>query len=81
MIAKEMEKILPFDCKYADGVQKRTHRRLLDKTPVSELHLQTKGNHCIRDREGESSIQLHCQILNIYNFGRKLFLLQVKVYC
>jgi hypothetical protein len=29
MIAKEMEKILAFDCKYADGVGKRTHRRLL----------------------------------------------------
>jgi hypothetical protein len=24
-VAKEMEKILPFICKYADGVEKRTH--------------------------------------------------------
>ena len=30
MIAKEMEKILAFDCKYAERVEKRTHRRLLD---------------------------------------------------
>ena len=26
MIAKEMEKILQFDCKYADGVEKRTQK-------------------------------------------------------
>ena len=26
MIAKEMEKILAFDCKYADGVEKRTQK-------------------------------------------------------
>ena len=25
MIVKEMEKILAFDCKYAEGVEKRTH--------------------------------------------------------
>ena len=53
MIAKEIETILPFDCKYADRVEKRTHRRLLYKTPVFGLHLQTKGNHGIHDREGE----------------------------
>ena len=48
MIAKEMEKVLAFDCKYAEGVEKRTHRRLLHKTPD---YIQTKGNHGIRDRE------------------------------
>ena len=48
MIAEEMEKILPFHCKYADGVKKRT--------PVSGLRLQTKGNHGIRDRDGEESL-------------------------
>jgi hypothetical protein len=52
MIAMEMEKIQAFDCKYYDGVEKRTHRRLLYKTPVFRLHLQTKGNHGICDREG-----------------------------
>ena len=31
MVALEMEKILAFDCKYAEGVEKRTHRRLLIK--------------------------------------------------
>ena len=40
MIAKEMKKILAFDCKYADGVEKRTQ---LYKTAVSGLHLQTKA--------------------------------------
>jgi hypothetical protein len=39
-----MEKSLAFDCKYAEGVKKRTHRRLLYETLVSGLHLQTKGN-------------------------------------
>jgi hypothetical protein len=42
---EEMVKTLSFDCKYADGVKKRTHRRLLYETPVSGLHLQTKSNH------------------------------------
>ena len=28
MIAKEMEKILAFECKYAEGVEKRTHIEL-----------------------------------------------------
>ena len=28
MTAKEMEQTLAFDCKYADIVKKRTHRRL-----------------------------------------------------
>jgi hypothetical protein len=55
IIAKEMEKILAFDCKYAEGV----HRRLLYKTPVSGLHLQTKSNHGIRDREGEAFIHVY----------------------
>jgi hypothetical protein len=32
MIAKEMEKIIAFDFKYAEGVEKRKHRRLLNKT-------------------------------------------------
>jgi hypothetical protein len=50
MIAQEMEKILPFDSKYA-GVKNRTHRRLLYKTPVSGLHLQTKSNYGIGERE------------------------------
>ena len=59
MIAKEMEKIMAFDCKYAEGVEKLTHRRLLYKTPLSGLHLQTKGNHDICDREGEASIHVH----------------------
>jgi hypothetical protein len=31
MIAKEMEKILAFDCKYAERVEKRTHKRLFIK--------------------------------------------------
>jgi hypothetical protein len=31
MIAKEMKKIQSFECKYAEGVEKRTHRRLLKK--------------------------------------------------
>ncbi|CAB1326076.1 unnamed protein product [Coregonus sp. 'balchen'] len=48
-----MEKILTFDCKYADGVKKRTH------TEGSGLHLETKGNHGICDREGEASIHLY----------------------
>ena len=55
MMAKE--KILPFDCKYEDGVKKRT-RRWLYKTPISGLHLQTKGNHGIHDRDGEASIHV-----------------------
>ena len=59
MIYKEIEKILTFDCKCEDGVEKRTHRRLLYKTPVSGLHLQTKSNHGIRDREGEASIHVY----------------------
>jgi hypothetical protein len=29
MIAKEVENMLASDCKYAEGVEKRTHRRLL----------------------------------------------------
>ena len=52
MITKQMEKILA----YAEGVEKKhtqTHRRLLYKTPVSGLHLQTKDNHGVRDREEE----------------------------
>ena len=56
MIAKEMEKILVFDCKYVEVVEKRTHRRMLYKTPVSGLHLQTKGN---RDREEEMLIRVY----------------------
>jgi hypothetical protein len=28
-------------------------------TPVSGLHLQTKGNHVILDREGEASIYVY----------------------
>jgi hypothetical protein len=59
MIAKEMEKMQAFDCKYAEGVEKRTYQRLLYKTPVSGLHLQTKGNHGIRDREGEAFIHVN----------------------
>ena len=59
MIAKEMEKMLVFDCKYAEVVEKRTHRRLLYKTPVSGLHLQTKGNHGINGREEEASIHVY----------------------
>jgi hypothetical protein len=47
LIAKEMEKSILFDCKYAEGVEKRTHRRLLYITPLSGLHLQNKGNHGI----------------------------------
>jgi hypothetical protein len=40
MIAKEIENILAFDCR---GSRKEKHRSLLYKTPVSGLHLQTKG--------------------------------------
>ena len=59
MIAKEMEKILAFDCKYVEGVEKRTQGRLLYKTLVSRLHLQTKGNLGMRNREGEASIHVY----------------------
>ena len=38
------------------GESKREHRRLLYKTLVSGLHLQTKVNHGIREREGEAFI-------------------------
>ncbi|CAB1341264.1 unnamed protein product, partial [Coregonus sp. 'balchen'] len=31
----------------------------MEKTPVSGLHLQTKGNHGIRDREGEASSHVY----------------------
>jgi hypothetical protein len=55
MKAKGMEKILAFDCKYAEGAEKRTHKRLY-KTPVSRLHLQSSSNHGIRD--GEASIDV-----------------------
>ena len=55
MIAKEMKKILALDCKYAEGVKKRTHRKLLYKTSDSGLHLQTKGNHGIRDMQVRES--------------------------
>ena len=48
--------MLAFYCKYADRVEKRTNRRLLYKTPVSRLHLQTKDNH---GREGEASIHVY----------------------
>jgi hypothetical protein len=59
MIAKEVEKIQAFDCKYVERIEKRTHRRLLYKTPVSRLHLQTKGNQGIHDKEGEAFIPIH----------------------
>jgi hypothetical protein len=62
MITKEMEKILPFDCKYAERVEKRANRRWLYNTPVSELHLQTKGNHDISDREGEVFIHVYGRV-------------------
>ena len=62
MIAKEKDKIQVFDCKYVEGVEKRTHKKLLYKTPVSGLHLQTKGNHGIRDRVGEASIHVYGKI-------------------
>ena len=58
-ITKEMEKTLVFDCKYAEEVEKITQRKLLYKTPVSGLHLQTKGNHDIRDREGKAFLHLY----------------------
>jgi hypothetical protein len=53
MIANEMENILVFDCKYAERVEREHNRWLLYKTPVSGLHLQTKGNHGIHERAGE----------------------------
>ena len=72
MIVKEMEKIRAFDCKYAEGVETRTHRRLLYKTPVYGLHLETKGNHGIRDTEGEVFIYVYGEessyILIYYTF-------------
>ena len=33
--------------------------KVMEKTPVSGLHLQTKGNHGIRDEEGEASIHVY----------------------
>ena len=59
MIAKEKDKIQVFDCKYVEGVEKRPHKKLLYKPPVSGLHLQTKGNHGIRDREGDEFIHVN----------------------
>jgi hypothetical protein len=56
MIAKAMEKMMAFDCKYAEGVKKRTPRRLLYRIPVSGLHLQSKGNH---GREGDVFIHVY----------------------
>ena len=54
MIAKEMETILAFDCKYVDRVEKRTYCCI--------KHLQTKGNHGIRDREGEASSHVYGRV-------------------
>ena len=48
----------------------------MEKTPVSGLHLQTKGNHAIRDREGEASIHVYgTESLASYIFRYYTFLI------
>jgi hypothetical protein len=73
VIAIEMENILEFDCKYAEGIEKRTHRRLLLKTPFSGLHLQTKKERmrsihpcnvtkCGKCQGGQNAFRMHCRV-------------------
>ena len=58
MIAKEMEKWRDGD-HYAAGVEKSTARRLLHKTPVSGLHLQTKVTMAsVTEREKRPSMYI-----------------------
>jgi hypothetical protein len=79
MKAKEKEKILAFDCKYSDGVKKRTHRRLLNKTPVSGLHLQRATIASMKEREKRPLIYAgNFQILHISNFVRQSSSFQVS---
>ena len=59
MIAKEMEKFWRLIANMQiESKREHTERRLLYKTPVSGLYLQTKGNHGIHDKEGEVSIHV-----------------------
>ena len=58
----------------------------MEKTPVYRLHLQTKGNHGIRDREKRPSTMYMGSLASynfryVSNFDRKSFSFQVKVYC
>jgi hypothetical protein len=59
MIAKEMETIMAFDFKYAEGVEKRNTEGCCINHQSLDYIFKLKGNHGNRDREREASIHVH----------------------
>ncbi|KAK6326605.1 hypothetical protein J4Q44_G00022500 [Coregonus suidteri] len=71
MIVKEMEKNQAFDCKCGGSRKENTEGCSIKH--LSGLHLQTKGNHGIRDREGEASISMYMVLSALLQTGCMLW--------